>query len=850
MSESSPRFDPSSVDTSPAPEAQLAAGLDALQQRSYADAIATLSTLQHRPGLPKTIQVKATMGLVRAYAKQGQTTEAIHHCRSLSQSSSTQVRQWAQKMLTQLTAVQAFPAPSAKPSTGFQPLAPEATGAVQNASGFVPLEPASSPLETTPPSKKAQDPPQESLTLKSPRDRASSPEPMPQPPPEESPAGEASPQANEAETPALSSLFHDEQLNATVADSAPVEDIKDSAGDSPNSAIAPAPHSPPESESTEPAPADLLTAAEFWAFRNQGRLPRPRAFALPAVTIAGLGVLQLGSAIALFWVIQRLVHSGLSALGWLIVRQPLLPLPYPGMLYGDYRWPIALSLMGLLLASPWLLDILLARAYGQTPLSVNTLKTTHPETVRLLRQLSQRRGALIPSLKVLPTQAPVVLSYGWLPQVQRLVVSRGVLDRLEDDELATLVAYDWAHSTTGTLPLMSGMGALLQLVYQVYWQGAAWGDRRRAGGLRAIAATISALAYSLYWLLHKVTITLARVRVPLSDRYAAAWTGNPNALVRALLKFAIATAEDVSHSGHTHPAIESLDVLMPLGHTSALTPGSLYGQADLLQVLSWERHNPYRHWLTVNNAHPLLGDRLLTLSRLAHQWGLEPEMPLPETVTARHRSQLRLFLLQISPYLGPAVGAAFALLLWFLGGIATPFGIWQLGAFYGDPMVLRGAVLLGTGMGIFIRINRYFPDIPPAHLFREVPLLALLQNPQTLPSSSTPVRLKGTLLGRRGIANWMGQDLILQTSTGLVKLHFLSILGAVGNLLTHPAHPANAVGQPLAIAGWFRRGATPWIDVEVMARSGKTLARSNHPLLAVLLGVFFCAWGMMVLLRG
>jgi Zn-dependent protease with chaperone function len=515
------------------------------------------------------------------------------------------------------------------------------------------------------------------------------------------------------------------------------------------------------------------------------------------------------------------------------------------------------AIAALALASPWLWDRLLALAHQQQPLSTSRLQTTHPETVRLLRRLCQQRGWPIPHLRSLPSDLPLSFSYGWWPSNLRLVVSQGWLETLSDDEAATLLGHELAHLSHGTLPLMSTLGLLLQLLYQGYWHLARWGDRQNFAPLRASAAILSALAYGLYWLLRKPCLGLTRLRTTHSDRQAVEWTGNPNGLVRALIKTAAAAATTVTTLGQTPPLAESVDLLTPLGYRSALTPGSLYAQGVLPQILTWDWQNPYRHWLALNNAHPLLGERLITLSRYAAQWGLPTEMLLPEG-NARLRLRSRPdfaqywlpFALQISPYIGPLLGTLTTLILWFIGGLVNPLGIWQISWFYGDRSLLWGSLCLGLGIGILARINRYFPDINPTNTRRNPPLAPLLKNPMALPTDSIPVRLEGTLLGRRGMANWLCQDFWLQTEQGLIKLHFLSSLGAPGNLLLHPGHPSQRVGQSLTASGWFRRGASPWLDVDAFLKPGQRSLRSNHPVWSASIALVSCGLGILIIFRG
>jgi hypothetical protein len=104
------------------------------------------------------------------------------------------------------------------------------------------------------------------------------------------------------------------------------------------------------------------------------------------------------------------------------------------------------------------------------------------------------------------------------------------------------------------------------------------------------------------------------------------------------------------------------------------------------------------------------------------------------------------------------------------------------------------------------------------------------------------VEFTGKLLGRQGLQNWLGVDLIIETDSGLVKLHYFSILGSLGNLLPLGTRPSDLVGESVTVMGWFRRGVTPWIDVETLSTSDGKVSRAHYPLWLVILAVVAAIW--------
>ncbi|MBE7386008.1 MAG: M48 family metalloprotease [Leptolyngbya sp. SIO1E4] len=862
MSETPPSTSKAFSSSEGSPEETLKQGLAALKQKHYTTAIRCLAKLSQNLSASGSLRLKARVGLVQALKGNDQIPEAIALCQKLEKHPQPKVQQWAKTTLAKLTTLAVSSSSAAAPEvsdrSGFQPLEPSESTPLT--SGGVPASEAEAPASDVPDfeDKSATAAVDATAATTAPNGQdiavtSAAPSPLYSP-------SEAVYNAGDAPTP-QTSLFHYERLNdASFAGGLPSETALPTTEDPEK-----APPSTPSTAASEPSAAsEPLAASETpaaserpWQFSYAGRLERLRTLPVDKWALAKVWGIQAITVIVLFWVCRAFTQWALTQVAKLL--RPIagifsMPL---GWQYQQHTFLVLVGMGVLLLASPWLLDWLLGQACDQKALSIQKLKQTHPEGCRLLRRIGQQRGWLLPVIRELPTEAPLIFSYGWLPRYSRIVVSRGLLNRLDDEEFATLIGYELTHFTTWTVPFMSLVATLLLLLHQGYWQTARWGDRYASRFIKTVAAALSAFCYALYWVVRKVSIPLSRVRVHLGDRQATEWTGNPNALVRALIKLEVGIAETLCQSGYTPPLVESTDLLTPCGYETAISLGSIYPDGTFPQLLNWDIQNPYRHWLAFNSSHPLLGERRIRLTGYALRWQLAPEMPVSlATTQVSLRSKAAFwdywwpFLQQISPYIGPLVGVLVAMVLWFLGGIFNPLGVWQVSWLYGDQSLLRGSLFIGLGVGIMVRINRYFPDIIAANRLANPTLPSLLKNPMALPTDSRPLRLQGTLMGRQGIANWLCQDLILQTPTGLLKLHFLSSLGAIGNLFMHPHHPIGWVGRSLEVQGWFRRGAIAWLDVDSFLKSGKVVTRGNHPVWSVLLSLASCALGLYILLQG
>ena len=810
----------------------LEAGLTALKARDYPRAIALLeSVAQIAANQPPGI--RAQMGLVAAYKATGNLKKAIALCTSLTKNPNTQIKTWADRTLAELINRRP-PKPTENPQK--IPETPPETG-------FVAFEVGTELPKISP---TADQPSADPKTEFEPFEQTSGQKNLKSPHLPPPPAPPKPPQVKTAES---------ETSTTTQLD-------RDSSTDIP--------------EVVTPDSYELC-------WRNSGRAASGWRKLKP-LKLTGLWVEAIASTIALFWVSRFILEFLLKNINSLLVQLYIFTrLPFFAPIQLFYRDPTQFLqfIFGLLLASsPWLTDALLKLICGIEPLGGITLLKSSKEANRVIRSFCKQQNMPAPILKLLPIDVPVAFSYGCLPRFARIVVSQGLLDQLTEDEIATIVARELGHIAHWDFAPMSLAVLVLQIPYMIYWQVAYWEERLSAlitieffrSVVKVLAALISAGSYGIYKLLRWPMLWVSRHRVYLSDRTAAEITGNPNGLTRALAKIAIGMAKNIEQQQQTSFFLEGFDLLFPVGIREAVTLGSAGLHAPLEEILLWDVSNPFRNWLTVNSGHPLMGERLKLLALYAQFWKLETELDLASLGTLEStKGKFFLFnlfnsifragtnsragtgapplLLQGAPFLGIPMSLAIVGVLWLIGGIFSRTSFWQLDWLWGDRSILWGCLPIGFCLGTLIRINDFFPDIPPRNI-AEPSLPEILSNSETLPLDAQAVRLQGQLLGRAGMANWLGQDLILQTATGLVRLHYVSRFGPIGSLFPTPTRPSDLLRQSVVATGWLRRGANVAIDLETLRSEGGRVSHSGHPIWSAILAFGAAFWGAYIIFQG
>ncbi|MBP0012155.1 MAG: M48 family metalloprotease [Roseofilum sp. SBFL] len=385
------------------------------------------------------------------------------------------------------------------------------------------------------------------------------------------------------------------------------------------------------------------TAPEVRTWKNAGRAKRwgtlPKTSKLGS-DIRWLWGLQGITAIAFFGWMVTVIEISFSLVQYLLLKLPFLS-PWQ-ILYQDPTLFLFIFSLLIFIASPVLLSVLLKKGYELEPLNLEHLKTIRPESATLIQRCCRQRKLPQPTLGILPTSLPLIFTYiqypiGHLRPTGHVVISQGMLDRLEDDELAIFYATQLAHILNWDFLLLSACVCFLQLPYTLYWSVSKLGERL-ADRLdipllelivRGLSTLLANLSYTYYHLFRLPLLLLSRWRLLYSDASAVSLTGDPNALTRGLLKLAQSWHRGIMQTSTVPEVVERFDLLLPLGVEQAIAIGNLTPNQPFESVLQWDLHNLYRYGVTLLSSHGRLGDRLQRLTDLARFFRLETELDLP-----------------------------------------------------------------------------------------------------------------------------------------------------------------------------------------------------------------------------
>lgn len=225
-----------------------------------------------------------------------------------------------------------------------------------------------------------------------------------------------------------------------------------------------------------------------------------------------------------------------------------LPLPLDGVLTPSSLtlsaitawWPTILGI-----ALVWLIigyffnSMMICAATGARPLD----RREAPELYHLLENLCISRGMAMPKLHLIDSDALNAFASGIDRNSYAVTVTRGLVERLERDELEAVLGHELTHIMNHDVRLLIitiVFVGMISFVAEMIWRNirlmSYGGNRDRKGGMALfvlVAAIIAGIGYLLALVLR---FAISRKREFMADAGAVDLTKNPEAMIRALEK--------------------------------------------------------------------------------------------------------------------------------------------------------------------------------------------------------------------------------------------------------------------------------------------------------------------------
>ena len=431
---------------------------------------------------------------------------------------------------------------------------------------------------------------------------------------------------------------------------------------------------------------------------------------------------------------------------------------------------------------------------------------------KFIEEVCANNNMKYPRIGFIDDGAPNAFTYGHTKNNARVVITRGILELLNEEEVKAVVAHELGHASHYDMLFMTVAQLVPLVLYGIYelLRG------RDNNDSDSKAQMIAWIAYFLYIISNYIILALSRTREYYADSFSVEETKNPSALASALVKigFGLSTAEtNAKHSAARSNTLGIFDVKS----SKALVVGSTdekgkVSKDHIKQAMKWEKWNIWAKWYQLNSTHPLISKRLEAISKRCPEFNQKPYI---EFDLKKEESYVDDFIVELIINFLPM----FVLIL--LG----------VGIFIGITYELNIVLIVGVGLLLlvitsFIKFKKRYSTKE----FKESTVRDLLGEVKVSHITSIPCSLEGNIIGRGNPGCIFNEDFIIKDKTGIIFLDYnqpLTIVNKIFALFKSQEY----FDKTVKVKGWYRRSPVPYVEIKEYEIDGKVKKVFTYPLL-------------------
>ncbi|MDQ1370473.1 MAG: hypothetical protein QOF20_2826 [Acidimicrobiaceae bacterium] len=441
--------------------------------------------------------------------------------------------------------------------------------------------------------------------------------------------------------------------------------------------------------------------------------------------------------------------------------------------------------------------------------------TDHPVGEVVARRCRDA-GVPLVTLGIVDDGMPNAFTFGHTPKDARMWVTRGLLERLDGDEVDAVITHEVGHVKHWDFMIMTMAAVIPMLLYFIYLTSRFARDSR--------ARAVAVAAYLGYIVSSFMLLALSRAREYGADHWSCECTGNGDALASALVKIAYgmgqvkaqeeaqaaqlvaAGKQGKAEAARLHRSTSRIRSMRAMGifepkaaDAMAVAVGQGIDPQRAIAAMRWETVNPWGTTLEKLASHPLVSHRIAALEHSGLPGAPKYWSVLRATADVDQATRMSLrarFARELAITVGP----------WVL--VAAMLGF---GAFTHSTVAIGLAIALAGGGLVVKQLLRY-----PTHGTQPVEeITSLLERLEASPLAGLPVEVKGWIVGRGTPGYLLSPDMVVQDQSGFVPL-----------LWRQPIPLARAwfgltkvreyLGQYVVATGWYHRNPGPVIEVRTV----------------------------------
>ena len=375
---------------------------------------------------------------------------------------------------------------------------------------------------------------------------------------------------------------------------------------------------------------------------------------------------------------------------------------------------------------------------------------------KFIDEICEKEKMKHPRMGFIDDGAPNAFTYGHTKNDARIIITRGILDLLTEEEVKAVVGHELGHAVHYDMLFMTVAQLVPLVLYGIYDVLTSSNDNSSSKD-SGKAAIIGIIAYVLYIISNYIVLWLSRTREYYADSYSIEATKNPNALASALVKVGYGLTTNSNGKSRVAKS-NSLGIFDSKSSKSLVVTSYDNGEISpehIKNAMKWEMWNPWAFIYQLQSTHPLISKRLLAISAKSKDYGQEPyivfDLEQPESYVDDFFAEL---VIKYSPSLAFIIGIVLFIVFMALDNTNLSF-------------ICLGALgILGT-IFLFIRFKRSHKSGYLPKTIRD-----LLGEVKVSGVTSVACELEGTVIGKGDPGCIFNEDFTIKDSTGIMFLDY------------------------------------------------------------------------------
>ncbi|MBE5821492.1 MAG: hypothetical protein E7311_02750 [Clostridiales bacterium] len=424
---------------------------------------------------------------------------------------------------------------------------------------------------------------------------------------------------------------------------------------------------------------------------------------------------------------------------------------------------------------------------------------------QFINEICTKYNMNYPKIGFINDGSPNAFTYGRTKNDARVVFTKGIFDLLTEEEVKTVAAHEIGHAKHYDMLFMTVAQIVPLVLYYIYeillGNNTRRSSRSNDNDSADYSAIVGLIAYVLYIISQYIILWLSRTREYYADRFAIEETKDPTALSTALIKIgfglAVGNKEEKSKTG-TGNALGISNAKFSKGMAIASYNNGGVTKQNVVNAMKWEQWNVWAKWNELNSTHPLISNRLLTISEQCEEFGQAPYIVFDEQKPESYVDDfIKEILISIIP---------------FIILMATPI----VAAIYSE---IAGLVI---GIGGIIFTISLFKQLDYTHRnsgYIETNVSELMSEVKVSHITSIPCILEGEIIGRGNPGCIFNEDFVIKDETGIMFLDYNQPLHIIEKIFAI-FKSQEYFNKKVKVQGWFRRGVVPYIEVRSIEIDG------------------------------